>query len=373
MSYLLRPAILAMRPYPPGKPVEEVQRELGLTDVVKLASNENPYGPSPAAVEAAKAAAGSMNLYPDGRGFALKQALARKFDIAVDKVVIGAGSDDIIGILGQMFLQPGTELVMADPSFLRYEAAAGVNAATLVKVPVDPDWRHDLDAMARAVNDRTRLVFMANPNNPTGTTVAKAEIERFLDGLPGHVLTVLDEAYFEFGQGSPGHFDGLDLLKAGKRVAVLRTFSKAYGLAGIRVGYGFMDPEIVRAFNAARPPFHVSAPAQVAALAALDDFAHIERTVALTKIEMKRLSQELQSRGVPFIPGRGNFVCIETGPDSDTLAGALLRQGVIVRPGAQLGMPHHIRVSIGTAEEMDRFLRAFDFVKSSQQAVGVSA
>ncbi|MBS1713932.1 MAG: histidinol-phosphate transaminase [Armatimonadetes bacterium] len=358
MSYSIRPAVQRMRPYPPGRPIEEVQRELGLSDLVKLASNENPLGPSPRAVEAAKRAAETMNVYPDARSYRLRATLAERNGLTPDHVLLGCGSDEIIGILGDVFLEPGREMVMGDPSFIRYEAAAQVNGAKLVKVPLTADYRHDLPAMAAAVTPDTRMVFVANPNNPTGTIVSGQELEAFVDALPGHVLVVLDEAYFEFADGDEGHVDGLSLLRSGRRVAVLRTFSKAYGLAGIRVGFGFADPEVVQAFESARSPFDVNSLAQEAALAALDDVAHLAETVRSAKEGRRRIEDFLTGQGFEVIPSHANFVCFDTGGPAADLAQELLHQGVIVRPCTALGLPRHIRVSVGTPSEVDRFVQA---------------
>jgi len=358
MSYSIRPAVQRMRPYPPGRPIEEVQRELGLQDLVKLASNENPLGPSPKAVEAAKRAAETMNVYPDARSFRLRAALAEKVGLTPDHVLLGCGSDEIIGILGDVFLEPGRELLMGDPSFIRYEAAAQVNGAKLVKVPLTADFRHDLSAMFDAVTPDTRLVFVANPNNPTGTIVGRAELEAFVDRLPEHVLLILDEAYFEFAEGEDDYLDGLTLLRAGRRVAVLRTFSKAYGLAGIRVGFGFADPEVVLAFESARSPFDVNSLAQEAALAALADEGHLSETVRSAREGRRRIEVFLTEAGFDVIPSKANFVCFDTGGEAADMAQRLLHEGVIVRPCTALGLPRHIRVSVGTPTEVDRFIHA---------------
>jgi len=357
MPFAIRPNILRMQPYPPGKPIEEVQRELGLTDVVKLASNENPLGPSPLAVQAMVKAARDTNFYPDARGWALKQKLATRFGVSVETVMLGNGSDEIIGVLGSIFLEPGTELLMGDPSFLRYDAAADVNAAKLVKVPLTADWRHDLPAMVRAVTDQTRLVFIANPNNPTGTIVTKKELDSFLGDLPDHVVTVLDEAYAEFVSDS-GYPDGIEYVKEGKSVIALRTFSKAYGLAGARVGYGFALSAIVQAYNSARPPFDVNSLAQSGAIAALDDDEHLGATLANNAIGLEQVIREMTVLGFETIASHTNFVCVRLLQDELPVCDALLRQGVIVRPGTPLGMPGFLRVSIGTKSELDRFVTA---------------
>lgn len=356
MSYPIRPNILRMQPYPPGKPIEEVQRELGLTDVVKLASNENPVGASRMAIEAMKAAAEEVHLYPDARGYSLKQKLAEIHDLSPDHIMLGCGSDEIIGVLGNLFLEPGTELLMPDPSFMRYDAAANLNAAKLVKVPLDSNFNFDVQAILSAVTGSTRLIFLANPNNPTGTLLRKDQFESLLSKLPGNVVVVLDEAYHEYVD-RPEYPDSLSYIRAGAPVVSLRTFSKAYGLAGIRVGYGFADPEIVKSFNAARSPFDINSLALAGAEAALSDFDHLARTLQVNREGMTQIVEAAHEMGLKTVPSQANFVCIKVG-DSKEVTEKLLHLGVIVRPGVQLGMPEHIRVSIGTKAQNDRFISA---------------
>ena len=363
MQYPIRPNILRMRPYPPGKPIEDVQRELGLTDVVKLASNENPIGPSRKAIEALMASASDVSVYPDARSLRLRTKLAERHGISIDQVMVGNGSDEIIAVLGQMFLEPGTELVMGHPSFLRYDAAAHVSDSKLVKVPLTADWKHDLPAMARAVNEKTRLVFIANPNNPTGTIVDGDELAQFLDGLADHVLVVLDEAYFEYAQGTD-YPNCVELLQRGRRIVVMRTFSKAFGLAGLRIGYAFADPAVVQAYDSARAPFDVNLPAQFAAMAALDDYDHLERTLQVNREGMDYLLSEMTGMGLATIPSRANFVCIRVDRDDNAVFSDLLRQGVIVRPGSVLGLPGYIRVSIGTMPQNQQFVEALKMTVS---------
>lgn len=360
MPIPIRTTISRMRPYPPGKPIEEVQRELGLTEIIKLASNENPMGPSPAAVQAIKDHLDGVHIYPDARCWTLRSKLADKFDIDPDQVLIANGSDQIIGLLGTIFLEKGTNLVMGDPSFMRYDSAALANEADLIKVPLTKDWVHDLDAMADAVSDQTRLVFVANPNNPTGTSVTKAGLERFLDRLPDHIVVVLDEAYFEFAQFDGSDTDGLEYVKAGRQVIALRTMSKAHGLAGLRIGYGFAAKEVATAFQALRPPFDVNQLALAAATAAIDDKAHLERTLQNNTIQKTRFSAKMAEMGLATVPSHANFVCVDLGRPDLPVCDALLRQGVIVRPGTALGMPGFLRVSLGTTSEMDKFFAALE-------------
>lgn len=351
MSTRLRPNVLRMQPYVPGKPVDEVKRELGVDSVVKLASNENPLGPSPKAVAAVREAAASMHVYPDGSAHTVRTKLAEKHGVSPAQVLLGNGSDELIHLLGLVFLEKGDEMVVADPTFVRYEAAAHLAETTLVRVPLDATLTHDLERMADAVTPRTKLVFVANPHNPTGTVVTRAAFEAFLDRLPPTCTCVLDEAYFEYGPGSP---DGLDYVRAGREVVVLRTFSKAYGLAGIRIGYGFASEAVVDAVNRAREPFDVNALAQVAAVAALDDVDHIERSRAVNAEGLARIAALAAQRGWRAVPSHANFICVDTGQPAQPLFEALLRQGVIVRAGGPLGLPTYLRVSVGTAGEIDR-------------------
>lgn len=355
----IRSNILAMSPYSPGKPIDEVKRELGLTEVVKLASNENPLGPSPLAVAAVRAAAEQMHLYPDAASYDLRKKLSEHFGVDYNQVLVGNGSDEIIHLLGQIFLGgPDDEIVVGYPSFVRYDAAAHLADCQIKRVPLDSSLTHDLDAMAAAVGPKTRLVWIANPNNPTGTIVRKAEFEAFLDKMPSHVTVVLDEAYFEYAQGVSDFPNSVDYVKAGRSVIGLRTFSKAYGLAGIRVGYGFAAPDVVDAINRAREPFHVNSLAHAAACAALDDTDFIQRTVAANADGLRILEEAFRSVGAKPIESFANFVCADLGRPAKPVFEALLKRGVIVRSGHVLGLDNYLRVSIGTNLENEKFAQA---------------
>lgn len=360
MQLRIRPNVLQMQPYSPGKPIEEVNRELGLDDVVKLASNENPWGPSPKAAEAVQRAALRMHLYPDASAFELKRAIAAKFGVKPEEVLLGNGSDELIHLLGLVFLSgPADKVVVGYPSFVRYDAAAHLADSRLVRVPLDDQWRHDLPAMAAAVDDQTRLVFVANPNNPTGTIVRRGAFDRFLEALPPNVPVVLDEAYWEFAQDEPEVPCSIHYLRAGKPVIGLRTFSKAYGLAGVRVGYGFAPEEVVDAIDRAREPFNVNSLAQTAALAALDDAEHLERVVKANREGLSRITDAVRALGCTPVESFANFICIDVGRPAQDVFQSLLLKGVIVRSG---GWGNSIRVSIGTPQEVDRFLQAFQEV-----------
>lgn len=358
-----RPAINRLVPYSPGKPIEEVKREFGLTDVIKMASNENPLGPSPRAVSAIQEAALRMNLYPDGAAHDLKVALGHRWDLPTGCIVVGNGSDELIHFVGIAYLRPGDNIVQADPTFSRYESAATLNEAECIKVPVK-DMKHDLDAMADAVNERTRIVFVANPNNPTGTMNTKKEVERLIGRLPGHALLVLDEAYMEYVD-DPDYPASEEYVRAGANVLVLRTFSKAYGLAGLRIGYGLAREGIVNAIEQVREPFNVNSLAQAAAIAALNDTEHIERTRAANSEGKRTLMEAFREMGLNFAPTQGNFMFVDLKRDSRAVFNALIQRGIIVRTGDIFGFPTWLRVTIGSANENSRFISALREVLAS--------
>lgn len=355
-----RPAVERLVPYSPGKPIEETKREFGLTDVIKLGSNENALGPSPKAVDAMRDAVAALNLYPDGAAYDLKQALAAKWGVPTDHIAIGNGSDEIIHYLGIAYLRPGDNIVQGDPSFVRYESAAVLNDADCLKIPLT-DLTHDVDAMADAVNDRTRMVFLTNPNNPTGTMNSKAEVERLMDRLPPHVLLVLDEAYAEYVEHDD-YPNSIEYVKQGRPVIVLRTFSKVYGIAGLRVGYGLARPDIIRAVEQVREPFNVNSLAQVGALAALSDTDFLERSRKNNADGKKTLMEAFDRLGCPYAPTEGNFIFVDVRRNCREVYNGLLRKGVIVRTGDIFGLPTYLRVTIGTPEENARFLRELEAI-----------
>ena len=348
--------IARLRPYVPGKPIEEVQRELGLTDVIKLASNENPLGPSPLALQALTATAAGVALYPEGSAPALRRAVSRATGMPEDTLVFGNGSDEVLHLLALTFLRPGDETVQGDPSFAMYDIYATQCDAVPVLVPLK-NYTHDLDAMADAVTDKTRMVFVANPNNPTGTIVRRQQVERFLDRLPQDVLFVLDEAYDEYVT-DPDKPDLRPLVLEGRNVVILHTFSKAFGLAGLRVGYGIMRPETAAHLNRVRSPFNVNLPAQAAAAAALGDRDHVARTVALNAEGRNYFNSEFEKMGLDYVPSEGNFVLVDVGRDAREVFQALQHKGVIVRSAYGMGLPQHIRVTTGTMPQNERFIAA---------------
>ena len=354
--------ITRLHAYHPGKPVEEVERELGITGIIKLASNENPLGPAPAAVAAMQELAAKMHIYPDANCHLLRQAVAEKFRLDPAAFVFGNGSDDVIHLLGITFLGAGDEVIQSDPSFVRYESAATLNNAKLHLVPLRPDWNHDADALIARINDRTRLIFLANPNNPTGTILGRAAVARIVDAAPERALVVLDEAYYEYAMDDPDFPDALQYVRDGRNVVVLRTFSKAYGLAGLRIGFGAMRPEIAEWLNRTREPFNVNTMAQVAAVAALHDAAHITETLRVNEAGKREFYAAFAKFNLNYTPTYGNFVWFDTGRDSKTVFHALLKEGVITRTGDIFGAPTHLRVTIGTAAENAKFLTALEKV-----------
>ena len=362
MTDFFRASIADLVPYEPGKPVEEVQRELGLERVVKLASNEGPFPPFPAALEAMERAAAELNRYPDGGCHALRSALAERHGVGFEELVVGAGADGIIDLLAQAILDPGDGVVCGWPSFPSYVLTAAKLGATIERVPLR-DHAYDLDALLAAIGPRMKLVYVCHPNNPTGTANGRDELVAFLDRLPGHVLCILDQAYFEYID-DPDYVDGLDLFREGRRIVVLRTFSKIYGLAGLRVGWGVAPADVVTATSKVRRAFDVSSAGQAAALASLDDPAEIERRRELNATGRRRLAEILRGHGLePVEPALGNFLFAEVGQGRE-LFERLLREGVIVRPLDGFGAPEAIRVSVGTPEENELFAAALGQVLS---------
>jgi histidinol-phosphate aminotransferase len=347
----VRPALAGLIPYEPGKPVEEVQRELGLERVVKLASNEGPLGPFPRALEAMERAAAELNRYPDGGAYRLRAALAERHGVRFDEIAVGSGADGLIDGISQAVLDPGDGIVCGWPSFPSYVIYALKLGGEPVRVPLR-DHRYDLDALLAAVTPRTKLVYICHPNNPTGTMNTRAELDAYFEHVPPHVLTVLDQAYFEYID-DPDYADGIEeYFKAGRRVIVLRTFSKIYGLAGLRVGYGVTNAELVTAMGKTRRAFDLTTPAQEAALASLADADELARRRTLNdrgRVELERL---LRDAGYEVVgPAVGNFLYVEMDDDAQVLFDALLRQGVIVRPLAGFGAERAIRVTVGTEDE----------------------
>lgn len=341
--------------YQPGKPIEETAREIGMApeEIVKLASNENPFGPSPKAVAAMAKAAAGTHIYPDGASFALRSRLAELFGVEFCQTAVGSGSSELIELLAHAFLKPGCETVAADYSFTLYAIVSKLLNASYVSVPNRADWTHDLQGMLKAITPNTRLVFITNPTNPVGTMVFQEELDAFMAAVPEHVTVVFDEAYIDFAEEKP---DTLRYLKAGKNVAILRTFSKAYGLAGARVGFALTTPEIADLLNKARSPFNVNLMAQAGALAALEDTEHLARGVEKIKQGRRVYEETFRAWGLDYVPSHTNFILVKVGNGSDCFR-KCLQQGVILRSMAPYGLTEYIRITIGTEAENARCLR----------------
>lgn len=354
--------VQGLQPYQPGKPVDELARELGLDParIVKLASNENPLGPSDYVTAAVEKALPEVTRYPDGAAYTLRQTLAERLNVTPEMLTFGNGSNDVLELVARAFAEPGTEIVYSEHAFAVYPIVTQAVGADHVKVPA-VNWGHDLEAMAAAITERTRVVFVANPNNPTGTVAEKDEVYRFLQRVPGNVIVVLDEAYCEYLQG-PQYADGRQWLGEFPNLVVSRTFSKAWGMAGLRMGYGISSPEIADVINRVRQPFNGNALAQAAAAAVLDDQAYIDRTIEVNRAGLEQLADGFDRLGLDYIPSAANFIALDTGQDANPVNDALLREGVIVRPVGAYGMPQHLRVSVGLEHENRRCLEALEKV-----------
>jgi histidinol-phosphate aminotransferase len=347
--------ILGIAPYEPGKPIEELEREFGIPDAIKLASNENPLGPSNRVQKAVAAALSALNRYPDGSGFYLRQALAKKHGVTPEQVLLGNGSNELIELLVRAFLRPGDEAIVPHPSFVVYpmivQAAGGIRVMVMLK-----EYRLDVEAMARAITPLTKIVFIANPNNPTATIVTADEVEHFMARVPERTIVVFDEAYIEFAQG-PDFPDALSYVRQNRKVIVLRTFSKAASLAGLRVGYGLADADAMSLMNRIRQPFNVNSLAQVAALAALEDEAHVLECVRMIEAGRLFLYEEFKGLGLKYVPSRANFILVDVGRSAAEIYQKLLHEGIIVRPMTPFGMESTLRITVGTPEENRRLVK----------------
>ncbi len=353
ISNLMKEAVKRLPVYQPGKPIELVARECGLDprEVIKLASNENPLGSSPRALEAAQASLNSTWLYPDNSGWLLTRALADRLELDATQLVLAAGSNEVFYRLCDLFVEPGIEVIMGAHAFVSYKIATILNGGTPIEVPM-PGLVHDLEAMLEAVTPRTRLVFLPNPNNPTGTALPAADVIRFAERLPPHVIFCYDEAYAEY-QASPA--DLRSLICAGRKVVCTRTFSKIYGLAGLRVGYGYTTPDLAAALNAVRPPFNTGNVAQAAALAALEDKAFVDTSREVNCTGQAQLAEGFRELGLESVPSEANFTLVRF-DRAESIAAGLQRKGIIVRPVANYGLPDYLRISIGTEAQNNRLL-----------------
>lgn len=362
----LREHIENIKPYEPGRPIELVERELGITEAIKLASNESPYPPFKRVIDAINRELTKLNRYPDGGATFLREALAERMNVSPSRVMVGSGSNELIRLMANVLLNPGDEVVMANPSFVVYPLVTMLMQAKAVMVPVDVDYRHDLEKMLEAITPKTKLLFICNPNNPTGTIVTKAEVESFMSKVPDHVVVVFDEAYFELAT-SEDYPDGMDYIDCGKPVVVFRTFSKVYGLAGLRVGYGIGPEWLVEAINKVREPFNVSTIAQVAAMESLECDDEVAERRNLNAEGLEYLYGELKRLDLKFVPSQANFVLIDIGMNSRTAMAELMKQGIIVRPADMFGSPAHIRLTVGTPEENIRFINELERLLESNR------
>jgi len=355
---LAKKGISSLKPYIPGKPIEEVKRELGLKEVIKLASNENPLGPSPLALRALRDGFPSVHLYPEDGGPQLREAISHRLGISPQEVILGNGSVEIIQAIDMAFLNPGEKVVISDPSFALYQITTRAAGGKEILVPLK-GWRHDLKSMARAVDGRTKLLFVDNPINPVGTIVTKGELEPFIREMPEGIIVILDEAYYEF-QEREDYPDSLRWVREGLNVVILRTFSKIYGLAGLRLGYGVAKREIIELLNQVRLPFNVNLLALRAAMACLGDEEHCSRTRRITREGKEFLYRELDRLAVEYIPSETNFLMIDLGRDAQSSFEEFLKQGVIVRPLGGYGLPTKIRLTVGKKEENEAFIRSLE-------------
>jgi histidinol-phosphate aminotransferase len=362
MKRLVKESIEKQGTYKPGKPVEELEREYGIKGAIKLASNENPLGPSPKAVEAIRSMLNSLHRYPDSNGFYLRERLSQKMGVGTDALILGNGSDEIIQLITHAFLLPGEEVIMGDPTFAFYQIVVAAAEGRMVMVPLK-NFSYDLFAMTDRFTAQTKLIFINNPLNPTGTIVKRKEFEEFLDRIPPEVILLIDEAYKEYVT-DPSFPNSLEYLGRDKRIFVLRTFSKVYGLAGLRIGYGVGDPQFIDYLNRVRGPFNTNSLAQAAALAALDDEDHLKRSIRNNLKGLSYLYSELDKLGIEHLPTQANFFLIEIGDGAQRVYEALLREGVIVRAMREYGLHNYLRVSVGLPSENERFIRALGKVVS---------
>jgi len=366
IAQLATPGVQTLRPYAPGKPLTELEREYGIVNAVKLASNENPLGPSPRVLEALRSGFDELARYPDGNGFELKTALAQRYGVDPAAITLGNGSNDVLELVARAFLLPGSSAVFSAHAFAVYPLVtqaigARANVAAAHDGSDGPRYSHDLDAMLRAIDADTRVIFIANPNNPTGTWLDRAVLRAFVEAVPGHIIVVIDEAYFEY-VSEPDYPDTTMWLADFPNLLVTRTFSKAYGLASLRVGYGISQGGLADVLNRVRQPFNVNSFAQLGAVAALGDEVHLHESVRTNQDGMRQLVDGVQALNLPYIPSVGNFLCVDVGRDPGDVYEALLHEGVIVRPVDNYAMPGHLRISIGLQEENQRFLQALDKV-----------
>ncbi len=356
----IRPNIGNIKPYVPGKPIEEVEKELRISNVIKLASNENPLGPSPKALDAMAKYSKDMYLYPDQNCYELKGLLAERLDMAPENIVVGNGSDEVMLLIALAYISAGDEVVISLNTFSTYEMVSNLMEASIVRINLK-EYSYDLEAMAQAANPKTKLIFVCNPNNPTGTINTQKELDRLISKVPGDTIIVIDEAYGDYVESSD-YPKSLDYVKQNKNVIVLRTFSKIFGLAGLRVGYGIAKPDLIKYLNLVRLPFSVNRLAQLSAAASLSDINHIQKSRKNNSDGKAYLYAELEKLGLAYVKTEANFIFVNLNDDADMVFMQLMRRGVIIRPLSSFGMPGSIRVTVGTAEQNKAFIKALSEV-----------
>jgi len=360
---LIRRGLEDIKPYEPGRPISLVEKELGITKAIKLASNESPYGPFPEVIEAMKAKLSNLNRYPDGGSTFLREKIAEKLDVPLKNIMVGHGSNELLRLIANVLLNPEDEAVAASPSFIVYPTVVKLMNAKLIEVPLKAH-RHDLQAMSDAITKRTKIVFICNPNNPTGTIVTKGEVDSFMESIPDKVVVVFDEAYYELVRDE-SYPSGLDYINGKNPVVVLRTFSKVHGLAGCRVGYGIAPDFIVEAVNKVREPFNVNSVGQAAAIRSLDCEDKVEERSRLNYEGLRYLYSEFERLGLKYIPSHANFVLVDIGVDDRLASKELMKRGVIVRSGDIFGYPNYLRVTVGTPDENARFIAELEGVRKT--------
>lgn len=359
---VFRKELAELKVYVPGKPIEDVMKEYGLTSIVKLASNENPLGPSKLAIEAIKEQADKINIYPDGAAIDLREKLAKKHNISPDQILIGSGGEQIIKLIAHTFLDEGDEVLVASPSFILYDIMSKHIGAKVISLPLTKDYKHDFEGFVERFNEKTKIVYVCNPNNPTGNIMPKAEILELAKKIPEDCILMLDEAYFEYAAHDEDYLDGLEVLKERPNTIILRTFSKVAGLAGLRVGYAFSSPEIIREMSKIKGVFNVNKIAQAAALASLDDEEHINKTVQLNHDSLNKMKEFFEKNNLEYVPTHTNFIFVNINMSSKLANEELLKRGVIIRPGYLWGYENWLRVSSGTMEQTDIFIEKLNEV-----------
>ncbi len=357
---IFRKELAGLKEYVPGKPIEDVMKQYGLTSIVKLASNENPLGPSKKAVEAIKREAENIHIYPDGAALELREKLSKKHGVSMEQILIGSGGEQILKLIAHTLVNEGDEVIFGAPSFALYDIMSSHIGAKCISLPLTEDFRHDLKAFEEHLNEKTKIVYICNPNNPTGNIMPKAELLDFISKLPESVVLMLDEAYFEYAIHDPEYLDGLEILKDRANTIILRTFSKVAGLAGLRIGYCFSSTEIIREMSKIKGVFNANRIGQMAAIASLDDDEHISNTIALNKRSLDMMKEYFRNHNMKYVESHANFIFVDINQSSREAYIELQKRGVIIRPGFLWGFENYIRVSSGTIEQTEIFIKALD-------------